>query len=73
MMTFFPCPEVPPLGPFPVTSPLLDASWRPIEPRVLPIEEGSGTAVARSGRDDIVALFNIRRLRGMEPGEDSDK
>ena len=73
MSTFFPFPEVPPLGPFPVMSPLLEASSRPTEPRVLPIAEGSGTGVARSGRDDIVALFNIRRLRGMEFEEDSDK
>ena len=62
-----------PLGPFPVISPLLEASSRPTEPRVLPIEEGFGTPVARSGRDDIVALFNVRRLRGMELGEDTDK
>jgi len=73
MTTFFPFPEVPPLGPFPSRSPLFVASLRPAEPRVLPTGKGFGTAVARSWRDDIVALFSIRTLRGIELGEDSAK
>ena len=73
MITFFPFPEVPPLGPFPVTSPLFAASWRPIEPLVLATRKGAETAVARSGRDAIVALFSIRKLRAIEFGDVSVK
>lgn len=73
MTTFFPCPEVPPLGPFPSISPLSAASRRPTEPRILPTRKGLGTAVARSGRDDIVAFLSNRRLWFIEGVEDSDR
>ena len=73
MTTFFPLPVVPPSGPSPWIAPLLEAFWRPIKPRVLARLKGSGVVVARRGRDDIVALFNARKVRPIEVGDDSLK